>query len=152
MITIVNGNLLDAKEVIIAHQVNCMGVMGSGVAKQLRNKYPKLYIEYKEYCNRFYKPSDLLGTICYHSVFINKRYIANLFGQLFYGTDKQYTDYAALEKCFKTLASVAKEHNFDVAMPYNIGCKLAGGDWNIVYKLIEDAFKDINVTLYKYGG
>ena len=32
MIKVVNGSLLDATEDILCHQVNCQGVMGSGVA------------------------------------------------------------------------------------------------------------------------
>ena len=53
MIKIVKGNLLDATEDIIAHQVNCMGVMGSGLAKQIRNKYPEVYANYKDYLKNY---------------------------------------------------------------------------------------------------
>jgi len=38
MIKIINGNILDAKETFICHQVNCQGVMGAGLAKAIRNK------------------------------------------------------------------------------------------------------------------
>ena len=31
----------------ICHQVNCQGVMGSGVAKAIRDKWPQVYEEYK---------------------------------------------------------------------------------------------------------
>ena len=37
---IIEGNLLEAPERIIVHQTNCMGVMGSGIAKQIKAKYP----------------------------------------------------------------------------------------------------------------
>lgn len=46
-IQIVNGDLLEANEDILGHQVNCQGVMGSGIAKILRDRYPNLYPEYK---------------------------------------------------------------------------------------------------------
>ncbi|WP_411668007.1 hypothetical protein [Bacillus subtilis] len=39
MIKIIQGDLLEAKENIIAHQVNCKGVMGSGIALQIKKKY-----------------------------------------------------------------------------------------------------------------
>ena len=29
-----------------------------------------------------------------------------------------------------------------IAIPYKIGCARGGGDWNIVYKMIEEAFAD----------
>ena len=35
------GDLLTAPQKCIAHQVNCQGVMGSGVARAIRNEYPK---------------------------------------------------------------------------------------------------------------
>ena len=47
MIKIVNGNILNAKENIIVHQVNVQGIMGGGVARQLATKYPNLEKEYR---------------------------------------------------------------------------------------------------------
>lgn len=32
------------------------------------------------------------------------------------------------------------------------GCGIANGDWKIVYKIIEEVFRDYDVTLYKLGG
>lgn len=51
MITIVDGDLLSTDCKIIAHQVNCKGLMDHGVAKQLRDKYPRNYRIYKEVCS-----------------------------------------------------------------------------------------------------
>ena len=64
MIEIVNGNLFDSKETLIVHQVNCVGRMGSGVAKQVSDTYPHVVKEYRKYlkhCNK--KGIDPLGTI-----------------------------------------------------------------------------------------
>ena len=44
------GNLLNAPQKVIAHQVNCQGKMGSGVAKVIRDKYPKVYETYLNTC------------------------------------------------------------------------------------------------------
>lgn len=44
---ILYGDLLQTPFEIIAHQVNCMGVMGSGVAKQIKDKFPWAYTDYK---------------------------------------------------------------------------------------------------------
>lgn len=51
MIKIVKGDILQASEDIIGHQVNCQGVMGAGLAKQIRNKYPHVYDEYRKLCS-----------------------------------------------------------------------------------------------------
>lgn len=43
---ILNGDLFKTPFEIIAHQVNCQGVMGSGVAKQVKEKFPYVYSTY----------------------------------------------------------------------------------------------------------
>lgn len=45
-IKIIDGNLFDSKAKIIAHQVNCQGKMNSGVAKEVRQRYPHVYRDY----------------------------------------------------------------------------------------------------------
>jgi O-acetyl-ADP-ribose deacetylase (regulator of RNase III) len=44
------GDLLQAEEVVIAHGCNTHGVMGAGVAKLVRQKYPLAYAAYREAC------------------------------------------------------------------------------------------------------
>lgn len=129
---IVKMDLLTIKRGIIAHQVNCLGVMGAGIALQIKRAYPKMYSHYKNYCNQV---SDKLGTIFLYNHSENLR-VANLFAQENIRGPVD-TDYAALEQCFDMLASYAQEEGLPVYLPYGIGCGLAGGDWKIVSKLIE---------------
>ena len=49
MIQIIEGNLFDSNAHIIAHQVNCQGVMGSGVAKQVKERFSSLDYGHLEY-------------------------------------------------------------------------------------------------------
>jgi len=161
MIKIIEGNILNAKEDIICHQVNCRGKMGSGLAKQIRDKYPNVYEEYislinwakKEYKRGYSKKESLLGSIQFVNCSDGK-VIANLFGQEGYGRDKQYTDYNALRKSLESLyETVTCDYNTlhckSIAIPYNLGCSLAGGDWNIVYEMIKQVFYNYEVTIYK---
>lgn len=150
MIESISGNVLDyvGKNSIVCHQTNCRGVMGSGLAKEIRTKYPKVYIKYKFLCEQV-EPCNLLGTVQMVEVDDGVR-IANCFGQDRYGRDKMYTSYEALESCFKYLRKYAESevNNIDtVAFPYGIGCGLAGGDWNIVNAMIEKAFADWSGTV-----
>jgi hypothetical protein len=39
--------------------------------------------------------------------------------------------------------------NDSIALPYNLGCGLDGGDWIVVYKIIEEVFNDYDVTIYE---
>ena len=43
MIEIVNGDLLQSNLPLIAHQTNCLGVMGAGIAKAIKNKWNSVY-------------------------------------------------------------------------------------------------------------
>ena len=47
MIEIYDCSVFDVFSNVIARQVNCQGVMGSRVAKQIRDKYPEVYTQYK---------------------------------------------------------------------------------------------------------
>ena len=149
IIKIVDGDILKAKEDIICHQVNCMGAMGSGIAKQIRNKYPEVYKKYSSYCDKHEDSSQMLGITQFIKCHDGK-VIANMFGQLHYGTHKQQTDYIALRKCFEYLWMRIEETKESVAIPFNIGCGLAGGSWETVYKIIEEVFGNYDVTLYRW--
>ncbi|HEY2492101.1 MAG TPA: macro domain-containing protein [Paenibacillus sp.] len=150
-VKVVSGDFFQAKEDILGHQVNCQGVMGSGAAKGIRDKFPEAYTFYQnEYMNAVDKKS-LLGR-CQLVQCQNGTMIANLFGQFKYGkTSEQYTDYEALESALTQLKNKATESKLSVALPYNLGCGMANGDWNVVEKMIGDIFNDYEVTLYKLG-
>ncbi len=144
-VQVVKGNLLHAPVDVIGHQVNCKGVMGAGIAKQLRSKYIGLYDHYRLYLASTPRP---LGTVSlYHEQ--GKPLVANIYGQDGYGRHGVHTDYNALESALWELAHIANTHGMSVGLPYGIGCGLAGGDWNIVLPMIEDIFQDVNCYLYK---
>lgn len=149
MITIIEGDILNAKEDIIAHQVNCQGVMGAGLAKQIKNKYYNSFLTYKHACDGVSDKNDLLGSIRRYREEDGK-VICHIFSQLNYGRAKRQTDYEALRNGLKKLEIIARNNDKTVALPYGIGCGLAGGDWDIVYKIIDEVFKDYEVTLYKF--
>lgn len=146
MIVVANGNILEAEENIIGHQVNCQGVMGAGLAKQLRSKDERIYKQYVHYCNT---EKHLLGSTQFVNV-AHDKYVANVFGQYGYGRDKQYTDYVALRNGLNRLKDFAKEKWLTVALPHGIGAGLAGGDWGIIYSIIDEVFSDYEVVLYKF--
>lgn len=148
MIKTVVGDILDATEDIICHQVNCRGVMGAGVAKTLYTRWPIIKKTYIRYCRRFENQNELLGRVLPVAVEPNKT-VLNIFGQLDYGRDKyrKYTDYVALTKAFDDIRS--KYHNKSFAFPYGFGCGLANGDWNIVENMLNTYFGDMNVTIYR---
>lgn len=145
-IQIVNGDLLKAEETYLVHQVNCCGVMGKGLALQIRNKYPDVYRRYQIYCEE-HRIRDLIGRVLLIPTDDGK-VICNLFAQERYGNDKRYTDLVALRSCFQKLIKIVPVYEH-IAMPYMIGCGNGGGDWQSVYGLIQNEFTKHDVALYK---
>lgn len=153
MIKIVMGDLLEAKEKIIGHQVNCQGKMNSGVAKSIRERFPEAYADYMRKSSSYERAGmkrDLLGQ-CQIVQTDDGSVIANLFGQFNYGYDGQkYTNEAELYNAFKELRIFAEKHKISVALPYMIGCYRGGGDWKVVENYLLKAFDGYEVTLYKH--
>ena len=48
MITLSSGNLLEADAEALVNTVNCVGVMGKGIALQFSKKFPDMHKAYKE--------------------------------------------------------------------------------------------------------
>lgn len=148
MIKVYEGNIFTTSAEIIAHQVNCQGVMGAGLAKQIRDTYPEVYEAYRDHCLNHEKSGALLlGSILYQPVKNKRLCVANLFAQDKFGNGCQ-TDYEALKKCFNILEQHAGAKNFKVAIPFKIGCGLAGGDWeSAVFPMIKDVFAQSSTEL-----
>lgn len=154
------GDVLDTPIRIIAHQVNCKGVMGAGLAKQIRDKYPRVYSCYKKHCETF--NYDLLGAKA-HIVNSDdtrkpEHIFINIFGQDGYGRESVQTNYQAfkdsLTEGLEFYRAVACDCNYTVqipiAIPYGIGCGLAGGDWNKIKNILEEIEQEENVLFFAY--
>lgn len=142
MISIREGNLLLQDDIeIIAHVTNCKGVMGAGIAKALADKYgDDLLKPYEKLCNAYghHMSHILLGSNQYLKMKDGKT-IANMFAQDGYGTTSRYLNYNSFRECIEKLRKEADGRT--VGIPYKVGCGLAGGDWGIVSRMLERAFK-----------
>ena len=142
-----NSNLLDVQEGIICHQTNCIGVMGGGVALQIREKWPKVYKDYSDECAVFKEdPKRLLGHV--QDVLVKENLVvANCYGQVFPGHGLM-TDYKAWDTILDKLKDLSSFFSLDLHFPWMVGCGLAGGDWAIMRKKIEDAFSSSSHHVY----
>lgn len=174
MIEICKGNVLepvwpDTNRLII-HCCNDLGLMGAGVALQIRKKWPVVYAAYDYWCNgnilsvedskkvKFFDNdrSFTLGNI--QIVKVDQGvYVCNLIGQK--GISVQHIGrftmppvrYEALYEGFLKAREWVKskyrpsyantEWTFHLPM---LGSNLAGGDFNTVFKMYCEAFKNTN--------
>lgn len=142
-----NSDLLDIEQGIICHQTNCVGAMGSGIALQIRNKWPNVYKQYVDECKPFKNdPRHLLGHV--QDIVINDRLVvANCFGQIFPGHGLM-TDYDAWDIILDKLMDIRNYFHLDLHFPWMIGCGLAGGDWNTMFKKFCDVFENSSDTVF----
>jgi O-acetyl-ADP-ribose deacetylase (regulator of RNase III) len=133
----VKGNLFDTHCNVIVHGCNAQGVMGSGVAKIIRDQYPEAY--------QTYKRSKLsLGSVSKASS--NGKIIVNAITQQYYGRDAiRYVSYDAISEVFVQINHSFK--NQEIAMP-QIGAGLGGGDWSVISAIIESELKCVTPYVY----
>jgi O-acetyl-ADP-ribose deacetylase (regulator of RNase III) len=144
MIKEIECDIFESGADVICHQVNCQGVMGSGIAAQVRARYPWVYGQYRNLCQN--PMGNLLGYV--QKVYINEtQAIMNCFSQNNFGYDGQcYTDYDAVKYVFSSIAILCSQAS-TIAIPYKYGCARGGGDWNRVRAIIDEAFKDYQGTV-----
>jgi len=132
------GNILSNTSGIIVHGCNAQGVMGSGIAKQIKEMYPSAYAVYKEHV---FSSGLKLGT--YSSVrpyVYQDLVIVNMITQQYYGKDsKKYVSYDAIHegftKLFQGLESASMQ-NLPVRFPA-IGAGLGGGNLEVILSIIQ---------------
>ena len=109
-----------------------------------------MYHHYKALCD--WQGSEAFGKVQFLLPTLKKDfYVVNMFAQDSYGRDKRYTDYIALHNCLVKVEHFMHQHHLKtLALPYGLGCGLAGGDWKIVYEIIRDVFTPVSneITVY----
>lgn len=134
-VSIIIGDALQVNGKYLCHQVNPYGVMGAGIAKQIKAKYPTNFEIYYKYCCE-HSEDEVIGKILPVEEADGKT-IINMFSQNGIGTTHQQTNYEAFRICLYKIAELVPM-NETIVMPYLIGCGLAGGDWNIIEGYIRD--------------
>lgn len=143
MIHHIKGDLFANTDVdAYAHGVNCKGVMGAGIAKEFKRRYPTNFKFYQTICERS-DPDRLLGSAwCYPR---SDRVIYNCFTQEKPGPfAKPLYVYIALGEVVENMTKFGLK---SIAMP-RIGCGLGGLKWVDVKPIIERMFGDSDIDVY----
>jgi O-acetyl-ADP-ribose deacetylase (regulator of RNase III) len=152
MVTIKKGDLLKAKETVIAHQVNCQGVAG-GLAASIFRKWPYAESDYNQCVERIRKAAGntkpLLGMAQFTGQQRDGHIICNLYGQYDAGADYNPK---RLEQALTQLGNTARIMNWSVALPYKLSCGICGGDWDEVQQIIERTMDGVEYVIYQREG
>lgn len=154
---IINDDILNAKELYICHQCNCITRTSYGLAKSISDKYnwADLYkIRYNSgevnkpgtiiELNHPKNPDKFHKVLCFISQIGPKK--PNVYKNLY--LDIYNDTYENRKKWFKECLDKLDQENYGtVAVPYGIGCGLAGGIWDDYIKMLDMC--QTNIILYK---
>ena len=130
---------------IIAQGCNCHITQGSGVAGQLR-EYPTVFEADQEFGR--YADKSKLGEYSIAAIGDNVT-VLNMYTQFGYGTNTRHANYSAIAHCFAR--ANLEFGSYTIVIP-KIGSDLAGGDWDIIEQIIDDATPELAVTVLNYVG
>ena len=160
----VKGDLLESDCDYICHQVNCQGRMGSGIAKNIKTRWHRVYEDYIALCtkreeeiyqmcggmeNELDWTETLLGEIQLVPVDVNKT-VVNMFAQQYYGYDgKRYTSYDGFWCCLGQIKEQVPKDS-KIGFPKGIGCGLGGANWQVIETMIYEVLdNDYKVYIYE---
>lgn len=150
-ITIVQGDLLQQNDVdAIVNTVNCVGVMGKGIALQFKKKWPANFKAYADAC----KSGDVRpGKMFVYDAgaLATPKYVVN-FPTKDHWRGKSQIEF--IQSGLQDLTRLVRELNIhSIAVP-PLGCGNGGLVWDNVKVLIEEAFADlpdVDVRLFAPG-
>lgn len=152
---LINQNIFDGEWHGMVHCANLYHTFGAGIAKQIKIKYPSAY---QADCETPKGSEKKLGT--YSSSHENDKSIYNLYAQVGIGNDgdplKRNCRYDHIHDAMWLVCEYIIDTKgnlpYILGIPYGMGCGLAGGEWSIVYSIlefIENQFPDIHFRIYK---
>lgn len=151
MIISTQGDILRDESEAIVNTVNCVGVMGRGIALQFRNAYPENYKAYEKACQR--------GEVQPGRMFVSEtgelagpRYIINFPTKRHWRGKSRMED---IDSGLGALVEVLREKKIrSIALP-PLGSGLGGLDWSQVRPRIVAALEkleDVKVSIYEPTG
>lgn len=148
MIKTLQGDLLklakDGKFDVIAHGCNCFCAMGAGIAKAIKAIFPEAY---QADCATVKGAKEKLGTCSFAALQVvggRPCDIVNAYTQYKWKVKGVKVDYDAVRKCMSWIKQ--RYTGKRIGLP-KIGAGLAGGDWNVIQKIIEEELAGEDVTI-----
>ncbi len=145
MIKKIKGNIFNTNCQTLVNTVNCIGVMGKGMALECKLRFPEMFIKYKDSCDKkLFKPG-------YLQIYKNsKPWILN-FPTKIHWKDPSKIEY--LEKGLKKFQDEYLNKNINsIAFPL-LGASLGGLSEELVYETMTkylEPLSNIDIEIYEY--
>lgn len=151
MIELTQGDILKADVEAIVNTVNCVGVMGRGIALQFKKAWPDNFKAYAAACdNQQVQPGRMF--VFETGQLANPRYIINFPTKRHWRGASRMED---IEAGLQALVATIRENNIQAIAIPPLGSGLGGLDWNQVKPKIEQAMSaipDVRVLIYQPKG
>ncbi len=135
-----SGDLFEDDAAVLVVTTNLVGPMGAGIARQARDKYPGLELDYKKECREGrMRPGKLFPWTIPPELRARPALIVCM------PTKRHWRDNSLLADVVfgvRSLAHVCKESECPSAALPPVGCGLGGLRWDDVLPIIEEAFTD----------
>ena len=150
MIEFKTGDLFAEDVEALVNSVNCVGVMGRGIALQFKNAFPENFKAYADACKRKEVEPGRMFVHQLHRM-ANPRYIVNFPTKRHWRGQSRIED---IEAGLAALVSEIRERNVrSIAIP-PLGSDLGGLDWPVVRARITNALQDlgdVRVVVFEAG-
>ncbi len=132
---------------VIVHGCNCQCAMGAGIAKGIKATFPEAY---KADCDTPKASREKMGTISHATVERDGHEISvvNAYTQFHWRGKGVLADYDSIRSVFREIKK--KFSGKRIGYP-KIGAGLAGGDWDVISKIIDDELEGEDHTLVVYA-
>ncbi len=144
MLKYVEGDIFCSPAQVLVNTVNTVGVMGKGIALEFKKRYPEMFLQYKEQCDKhklvigrlilWYEPDHWI---------------------LQFPTKEHWRNPSKLEYIEKGLMTFVRkyaDYNISsIAFP-KLGCGNGELDWNEVKPLMEKYLKELPIDVFVYLG
>jgi len=151
MLELTRGDILKADAEALVNTVNCVGVMGRGIALQFRKAFSENFKAYKSVCDKKQLHPGIMFVYDLNR-FQNPRYVVNFPTKRHWKGKSKIED---IESGLESLVQEIRKRNIrSIAIP-PLGCGLGGLSWNQVKPMIQkafDALPDVHVFLYEPAG
>jgi O-acetyl-ADP-ribose deacetylase (regulator of RNase III) len=150
MIIYTSGDILEDESEALVNTVNCVGVMGRGIALQFRNKYPGNFKAYEKACKlKEVQPGRMF---VFETGELKPRYIINFPTKRHWRGKSRIED---IDSGLKALVGELRERRIkSIAIP-PLGAGLGGLDWDEVKSRIVTELsdlQDVQVNVYEPAG
>lgn len=139
--------LMDGEADVALSVCNCFCTMGAGFAKSVKENFPEVYEMDLQTTKGDY---NKLGTIGLVDVVRGARkfIVVNMYGQYHFGSGLQ-VNYSALRLCLNKVTKML-DPKLTICYP-KIGAGLAGGDWDVISKIIDKELSGRKHFLVEYN-